>query len=280
MQTNQKGFIAPLVVIIIAFFVIGGGVSYYLKTKHETSAVINNEAVTSTTDKENSTKTITQPDPTANWRSYTSTKAGLSFKYPPEWGDVIEKYQDSAELQTKSELSPKGRQLYLSFSNDIYVQPNPNYVSSKYLDTSKSKYPWISLYSNDTAFWESGPYYKGGPLEEQLRVYTDNNWVTSKPAYFDLAGKYPSIKFTSTREQGYGDNFKKDVIKVFTQTNGLFNGIEIDQRLTGSGQMDMGEKISQEELNFIKNFEDRTLDIQTQNKVDEFNLFVSTFKSI
>ncbi len=64
MNKNQKGFIAPLIAIIVAVLAVGGGVSYYLKTKHETSSVVNNEVATSTTEKEDSTKTVAPPVPT------------------------------------------------------------------------------------------------------------------------------------------------------------------------------------------------------------------------
>ncbi|MCE9628458.1 MAG: hypothetical protein K8Q91_00440 [Candidatus Vogelbacteria bacterium] len=82
MQTNQKGFLTPLIAVVVAVLVIGGGTSYYFKNRDQTSTV-------ETLEKEILTKTNSQQDSITSWKTYTSEKDMFSFKYPPSW-DLVD----------------------------------------------------------------------------------------------------------------------------------------------------------------------------------------------
>ncbi len=80
MKNLQRGFIVPLL-IVIAVLVIGGGIYFYSKNK---------------------AKDITID--TQNWKIYTNTKYGFSFKYPETW--FIRETPDKTNVDfSKSELT-------------------------------------------------------------------------------------------------------------------------------------------------------------------------------
>lgn len=90
--SNQKGFFPIAAVIIVLLIVVAAGV-YYLGTQqnkpNSPSASQNSQQTVSPIESLQYPPSTTNPIPTsstmANWKSYTSTKAKYSFKYPPEW---------------------------------------------------------------------------------------------------------------------------------------------------------------------------------------------------
>lgn len=89
---NQKGFFPIMIGMIILLIVVAGG-AYYLGTQNSKSNLpstsqSNQPTVSPTENSQYPPSTIT-PSPTSgtmvNWKSYISTKAKYSFKYPPEW---------------------------------------------------------------------------------------------------------------------------------------------------------------------------------------------------
>lgn len=69
MNTSQKGFIVPLLLVIIALLLVGGAY-VYTQPKQESQS-----AKTSTTETSN-----TQ---TTDWKTYSNSKLGFEFQYPP-----------------------------------------------------------------------------------------------------------------------------------------------------------------------------------------------------
>lgn len=92
MKNKQKGFIVPLLIAVIALLVIGGGVYIYKNKKTEAPAVIDtgtqqtnqNQQQTNTQTSPVNTQTNNLPSQTdtSNWKTYTHSEYGFSFKYP------------------------------------------------------------------------------------------------------------------------------------------------------------------------------------------------------
>lgn len=94
----RKGFIAPLVLIVAIFIVVSvGGVVAWRTTYLDSylppavKGFLGRPVAPSESSGEIPSETSSQPeDPTKDWKSYTNSEYGLSFKYPKEW--II--YQD------------------------------------------------------------------------------------------------------------------------------------------------------------------------------------------
>ena len=72
MKNYKKGFTFSIIIAIIAVLVISGGVVSAYKNKKAVLPVMVQKTVTTTLD----------------WKTYTNSNLGISFKYPKEWGEV------------------------------------------------------------------------------------------------------------------------------------------------------------------------------------------------
>lgn len=91
---SQRGFFPLIFGVLVLLVVIAGG-AYYLGTQNNRSdSQLQNTNNQPTTNSQN--ETVTNPavvpstanpqfSETTNWKTYTSTKANYSFKYPTEW---------------------------------------------------------------------------------------------------------------------------------------------------------------------------------------------------
>lgn len=82
------------------------------------------------------------PDPTANWKTYTNTKYGFTFKHPSLDDTCCDVSPPSQNLELiasfgdKSTVLPQSDKPFNGFS--VYVEPNPNKISFKmYLNNAK-----------------------------------------------------------------------------------------------------------------------------------------------
>lgn len=81
-RKNTSGFSAVEALIIVLVLVVLGGVGYLVyKNHHKTTKTTANNANTTTPTK----KTTPQADPYEGWKTFTSSKEGLSFRYPANW---------------------------------------------------------------------------------------------------------------------------------------------------------------------------------------------------
>jgi hypothetical protein len=74
MKNSQKGFIAPVLITIIALLVIGGG-SYIYFNKGNVNQDNPNKAISTTS---------TSTDVTTDWKTYTNSQYGFTFKHPKD----------------------------------------------------------------------------------------------------------------------------------------------------------------------------------------------------
>lgn len=72
-MNSQKGFVIPLIITIVAILAIGGGLYYYAN---------NNEPFEVFRVNPNEIPLATTTDETKDWKTYTNTEYGYSFKYP------------------------------------------------------------------------------------------------------------------------------------------------------------------------------------------------------
>lgn len=78
MKNLQRGYVIPLIIAVIAVLAIGGGI-YYSKNRTESSTT--NNISGSNPD----IQIQSALNETSEWQTYTSTRFGFSFKYPPNW---------------------------------------------------------------------------------------------------------------------------------------------------------------------------------------------------
>lgn len=93
--SSSKGFTAIEVVIVLAIVALLGGVYYVTQNNKKTDTPVTTTTTTpttttttpavTTTPTTTTTTTTTTPDPTADWKTYTNTKNGYSFKYPGDY---------------------------------------------------------------------------------------------------------------------------------------------------------------------------------------------------
>lgn len=90
--SNQKGFFPIVAGMIVLLIVVAGG-AYYLGTQKNKPSLPSipqsNQLTVSPTESSQYLPSTTNPSPSSdtmvNWKSYISTKAKYSFRYPPEW---------------------------------------------------------------------------------------------------------------------------------------------------------------------------------------------------
>jgi hypothetical protein len=190
----------------------------------------------------------------SNWRTYTVARAGLTFRYPKEWGDVVEWYYG---LDAKTnEMSPTGKMLEVHFSND---EPNHSYR------------PSLVFISPDYTQYE-GYVYKG---EKSVQgIYQQSSEYKTDPVYFDLGG-IPAVRFITTNtyeEMGP----KLTEVEVYAKLAGNpFGGLSVFRKLFF---LDTQPQTEDAARSFISSIKNNTMDKSMQNKIYEFDQFLSTFK--
>ena len=110
MNNSHRGFIVPLLLVIIALLIAGGGAYVYTQTPHATQSPVTETTTTKqpavVAPTTQSTLTAqTSDSQTAEWKTYTNTIQGFSFKYPSSW--FIRETLDKTIVDfAKSELAP------------------------------------------------------------------------------------------------------------------------------------------------------------------------------
>jgi Tfp pilus assembly protein PilE len=82
-SNNEKGFTLVEGLLIVLILVVIGAVGYMVY--HNNHKVKTVSVSTTEGNKTVITKTVSTPSPYADWKSYTSSDEGLSFKYPSTW---------------------------------------------------------------------------------------------------------------------------------------------------------------------------------------------------
>lgn len=152
----------------------------------------------------------TQKAETADWKTYTNTKKGFSFKYPPDW-PVINEQENRVLLNNVSELGG---------------------------DTPSTR---VSIYfDNDQSYKED---------YERIKSYNFNDPKKVSSGFEDLMDTYIRLKdveidgFTTIRYKvdfGYKDLDVTDAYEVLINKNGVMFKIQI---LGGGFLVDSNEKV-------------------------------------
>ncbi len=120
-------------------FVIGIG-GYFLGTKNNKSSVVT--YVTPTITQVSPTPT---PDPTANWKTYTSEDTSFSFKYPSDW--LYETKKTTLEIQKK-----KYNSTYILAGRPLTEEQRKMLGSIDINDAPKTYNEFSLVYASNTDF--------------------------------------------------------------------------------------------------------------------------------
>lgn len=96
----MRTFLIILLSIILTGGVVGGGGYYYMKNKSDKDKKALQTEISNLQKQADELK-IAKSGDTTNWKSYSSTELGLSFKYPEVWGEPythLEDYSDQKQL--------------------------------------------------------------------------------------------------------------------------------------------------------------------------------------
>jgi hypothetical protein len=117
---SQKSIILPMVLSVLLSAIIFGGLGYYLAnslnaTNTTQSTTITSTATPTTVATAASSTSITGE--TADWKTYTATKYGFSFKYANEWDLRATRYPIEIELDATN-IQTNHKSIYLESSTD------------------------------------------------------------------------------------------------------------------------------------------------------------------
>ena len=152
MNTSQKGFIAPLILIIIAVLVFGGGAYVYTQTKQV------NQSVTATS----TAQTVNSQ--TSDWKTYTNYAFGFSIKLPPN-NSV---YTCGGDYLSNPQLADEK-------SYRVFILENPTEI-----DLIKScDYPELSSHNRLSIYAsQRGPNDYVGLVANWKKSYGDGEYTT------------------------------------------------------------------------------------------------------
>lgn len=110
-MSNQKGLAPILIVLLIAVLGVGGYFVYTSLRGGVADVAISPSGIPAITTVPTSSS---NPDETANWKTYTDTKQKFSIKYPPAWtvfpnivGGIIPGF-DGTIINSANKLEPHG----------------------------------------------------------------------------------------------------------------------------------------------------------------------------
>ena len=120
-ENNMNPMVKMILTVVVTALVIGCGTYWYVNSK----ATSDKAALQTTIDGLNTnvtalnkkvadltpataTTTAATADPKADWKTFSNSTLGISFKYPPEYGDA----------SAKTENGEKGKEIIISFSKN------------------------------------------------------------------------------------------------------------------------------------------------------------------
>lgn len=207
-ESNRRGFVSTIIVALIAFIV--GVASIYLIQKYiQSRQIIGDQSLT----------IPTKQNPTVNWKMYTNTDGGYSFRYPESWVESTDphnlkhfklnnstsaqdfdlyiaesgNYQEqSYNLKSQQAFGDTKPEVVQKNNNEVriaLIQGEPNLFYSVLL-TDKSKYVWLVFSA------EPNPVSQRRVLDQILSTFkfiSDEmaSWKTVKSGKFYIEFKYP-----------------------------------------------------------------------------------------
>lgn len=198
MKINQKGF--SVVEVLIVFIVLGliGGAGWYVWKKNNDTKPAN----TQNSEQNKQTSNGPTPDEYTNWKTYTSTKGGFSFKYPNDW--VITGFKGANTVEAAN-LKGDEDQLRITQKNEaeskvdnfgVNLSVGPTLPSDGGM-SDLSKFGAINKLTQDISVldeykeqtWASGAQKNDCPT---IRVVADNHigMKLRNGKYLDFTGGY------------------------------------------------------------------------------------------
>ena len=212
-----------------------------------------------------------QTDQTANWKIYTSSTLGLTFKYPSYWGKPVEELRDSSGVTCKPQddlcNSTKGKQDNISFSN-----PNSN-------TKTVNKYPFVQAVSPDFTLYEGSAYTgKVTPQAYYNSITTAYNPALITSGQFVSLGNVRGFTYVTASVDGLGTFWGIETIAQIN-TKG-FSGLAVGEDLNpyDYNNPNYVNPTDAELKKFITDYNNGTLDASSKKKINDYNLFLNTFK--
>lgn len=198
MKKNQEGFsVVEVLIVLIVLGLIGGAGWYVWKKNNDTKQ-------TNTQNSQQNKQASDGPTPDAytNWKTYSSTKGGFSFKYPNDW--LVTGYkgtatveaanlkgdEDQLRIQQKSEAEAKVDNFGVNLSIGPNLPDNGGMADlSKFgaVTTLTQDISVLDEYKEQT--WASGAQKNSCPA---IRVVADNHigMKLKNGQYLDFTGSY------------------------------------------------------------------------------------------
>ena len=187
----------------------------------------------------------------SDWKTYHDAVSGLEFRYPPAWGEVDSSY-------SVKKLPYSGQISSIAFTNS-------RTASATFLG-----YPSITLASKDSTCYEGCAYNGQGNLVD---MYDGESDYKTEPVFFNIGERVQAVSFITTNNNTTYAPDLHQMLVYANITDSIFAGMEVSVILDES--LPRGEP---DEIAFIQGVKDKNLSSDLQARIDEFNLFVSTFQ--
>jgi hypothetical protein len=162
---NQKTVLMVTLTVLVTAVLVGGGTYYLLNAKADKDQKALQTQIDELTGKvATNDNTNAVADVTADWKTYTNTDYGFSFKYPINWNLNLGKPNSSANIVDKIDFSTNltgadGQYSYFSIESKTYSGTASDYLAQlKQVDTENQN--------------QGGPSHNF-PLEENVTLGTD-----------------------------------------------------------------------------------------------------------
>jgi hypothetical protein len=226
-EGKMKKIWVVIITVLITAGLIGGGGYYYLNKKYNDDKDALNKQISDLNDQidalnnqSSSTPTTTTvtTDPTSDWKTYTNSKYGISFKYPKTWS--IEDDQYSAK--NVDEMVPISQQ-NVNFDRGVkLIGENTN--KKVYVDlTSIADYSGVEGTEEDISAIKSVYSSKAVGTALKLWLPPSNAGVMAgtTPSYIESSDKkYRGIVYFANIGQDY--NASLDCMIILTDNISIF----------------------------------------------------------
>lgn len=177
---RQKGFALLPLIIIIALI---GALGYFAYQNIQLRNNNTNSTTQSVTPTANLSKPSLTPDPTVNWKTYTNTKYGYTFKYPSSY------YLMESSSESTSDVTPTSEDIrLLDTSKELVLMMTINFSKNDFLTYANDLFKDLSgLKFNETY---GSRHNALGDIEDNSVVTSINKeYLNGTPAYsFTIKG--------------------------------------------------------------------------------------------
>ncbi|MDO8471814.1 MAG: PsbP-related protein [bacterium] len=217
MRTKMKsGFtVIEAVIIVVLIAVVVAGIAMTKKKQAVTTEPTAAPATTEATKTETKTTTAAKTDKMADWKTYSNTKYGFSFKYPSDW-KMSENGGNNADPSVVSIVSPETQKAPGSSPDDMSVYYYPSVA-----DEPENKLNKLGATTLDDMIKKNSMITKIGSTEIGGVQATDVIWGGLGSYYAILTTKNShlyKVWFSNTSDKSMLTSVEKQILASFTFT--------------------------------------------------------------